>query len=107
MAETKSQGAKAMFDQSLLYLLNAYRADGMTKEQAQEQVGKDIAEIEQKSVEAKILPQRKKANSLIDPIDLVSDIEKTVDILKNRDSITYRAIMQKLARLKSNLKQGG
>jgi len=103
VAETKSQGAKAMFDQSLVYLLKAYRDEGMSADQAREQVSKDIAEVEKKHVTIGVLPERKK--SLIDPVELVEDIAKTIDPLKTKNSILYRAIMQKVIRLKQNLQQ--
>lgn len=92
-----------MLEHSLIYLLNAYREEGMTVEQAQKKVLEDIAQAEKKYSDAEILPERKQATRLGDPIALVDEIIRNMEPMKTQSKIFYNAIVQKLTHLKGIL----
>lgn len=79
MSDPKQLGAKAMLDQSVIYLYNSYRDQGMSKEEAQAAVAEAIADVQEKYAARDIIP---KSSSLVasDPSkllkEIVSDVEK-------------------------------
>lgn len=97
----KREGAKAMFEQSIIYLLDAYRSEGKTSDQAKQLVLKDIEDARQKYTEAEILP--KSAVGVSDPQRLLEDIIKDVQNL-GINPVARKALLNKIVHLQKILK---
>jgi hypothetical protein len=96
----KREGAKAMFEQSIIYLLDAYRSEGKSPEQAKHLVLQDIEDARQKYMEADILP--KSAISVSDPKRLLEDILKDVQNL-GINPVAKKALLNKVIHLQKIL----
>ncbi|MNP59601.1 hypothetical protein D3C76_1546070 [compost metagenome] len=93
-----------MLEQSLVYLLKAYRDEGMPVEQAKQRVLEDIAEAEKKYSDAQLLPGRK-PTAMSDPIKLIDEIMRDLQgFVPHVSKLGIKAVNNKLIHLKSTLK---
>lgn len=98
---SKIEGAKLMFDQAVIYLLNGYREEGYSKEESAQKVVEHIAEVYAKYHRQKALPTSPK---LFDPVRLVDEIMQDLRWLDTSQKVgPLRSIKQKLLHLKSVL----
>lgn len=105
MSNPKQFGAKHMFRQSIVYLFNSYREEGMNADDAKAQVAKDIAEVHGEYVANGTF--NGVATSIANPVAIIDDIIKNVDAYSQKDkayaSFGNRILKPKLHRLKKVL----
>lgn len=98
---SKIEGAKLMFDQAVIYLINGYREEGYSKEEAAKMVATHIEEVYAKYQKQKTLP---KLSKLSDPIRLIDGIMDDLRWLETSQKVgPLKTIRQKLIHLKSVL----
>lgn len=106
MSSPKQLGAKQMFEQSLVYLYNSYREDGLSANDAKERVSMHIQEMQEKYQDSKLVPIKKKDSSISNPEKVLDEI--LVDLGNMSDTkaptkLVLRNIIQKLHYLKKTL----
>lgn len=114
MSNPKELGAKQMFEQSLVYLYNSYREDGISKDKASKLVKTEIERVYAKYEEMGMV---EKSQTIADPSlridEIIRDIEMTDRtewrvLSPTNQSTKYEALLKslslKLKRVKSLLK---
>lgn len=97
----KQYSAKTMFDQSVIYLFNAYVEQGMTLEEASRTVAKDIEEIHQKHQERGIVPPQ---SVLKNPVTKLNKALHTIDGGVNPLGLTPSQILNRYKDLINSVK---
>lgn len=83
---SKQLGAEQMFEQSLVYLYNSYREDGLPAEEAKKQVALHIEKSYKKYEANNILP--KKDTGIVSPLRVVEDMIKGLEQVEPPKHIT-------------------
>lgn len=115
MSNPKQLGAKQMLEQSVVYLYNSYREEGLNADRAKELVAKDIEFLHTKYQQNNLIPKEHKIG-LSTPQSVADDILKTcqtfnwedwrkLSMKQKEDSfrIYLTKISQKMLRLKTLL----
>lgn len=75
-------GAKEMFNQSIMYLLNGYRGQGLTADEAKARVAKDIQSIYEQYADSGTLPPVSR-HGLLNPERQIDSLLNEARLLKN------------------------
>ncbi|MNV96330.1 hypothetical protein D3C71_1913220 [compost metagenome] len=93
-----------MLKQSTYYLMDAYRSEGLTKEQAAVRMMEDIQQIQESLAKQEVIP-RSKVRMMSNPIKIIDDILGQLKLLNSpAKEMIHRSIVQNLTHLKSILK---
>jgi hypothetical protein len=108
----KHFGAKEMFRQSIVYLYNSYREDGLNAKKAKEAVAEEVEAIYHEYVESGAMPPMKSLG-IADPIRTIDETLEEVRKIKNvrmhmSEQVPFRfrtdTIIRNLQHLKNVLK---
>lgn len=112
MSSAKQLGAKEMFKQSIVYLYNGYREQGLSAKDAKANVAKDVQEVYNEYVESGAMPPMKTIG-IADPIRTIDDTLEDVRKISNvrmhaAEQVPFnhriKTIIRNLQHLKSILK---
>lgn len=104
MTSPKQLGAKQMFDQSLVYLYNSFREEGLSVTEARQMVVREIEAAFEKYKVNNVTPMRDFGIS--DPLKLIDEINTLIDKMETSQSsiITSKSLLKrKLFHLKKVL----
>ncbi|WP_422661627.1 hypothetical protein ACK8P5_26255 (plasmid) [Paenibacillus sp. EC2-1] len=93
MDDNKQLGAKVMFDQSIVYLYNSYREQGLSHDEAQRRVVSDMDEVRTKHQGTGVLSS---AVATDEAVRLIGSVISDIDKMYRTPPLAIRQVTSKL-----------